>query len=426
MIRMRVVGLACFILAVGSSCEKEPRDKRDGGVFVSREVKWMTGVIDGEPLASTAKSDANLVVDGAFIANGMGADGPTLVALGVKTGARRWTWSNIFGDPALTSIRVAHSLVQDGQLLYTVGGRKYCINTGSGETIWRSWDSTGVALQGNDAFQLGDYYYQEGCSQQIDEVCAMTVHRGTFDGPELEEVIVTPIPLDSIRGNRSVDITSFDLVPGSDRLVAVVYQHIVEGARFDNEFISYLGLYDLEAATWVYSGVQLHERQGNGVALAPLQITEDFVYIAVAETIMCYEITTGAEIWRRRLPREIWTSGFVISEGVCAINCENKTMYGLDALTGRQLWTVPTAQLCSPLEGRVINGVVYFVCTSDHSVFGVDLREGRLVWKLDEEEMFRGKRGFQVSVSAMQPTADLPGLVFLRAGDQALCVEAHR
>lgn len=272
-----------------------------------------------------------------------------------------------------------------------------------------------------------DVWYGAATISVSGGIKASTLHRGTFDGPEVEEVVVPPIPLDSAQNGRSVDVTSYEWVPGAEgRLVAVVYQHAVEGLRYDTEFISYLGVYDLEADAWVYANVALNERKANGVALAPAKAVDDRIYIAVANVIMCHDLATGERLWSRELRGEIWTSGFAVSEGVCAVNCEDKVMYGLDAATGRQLWTVPTAQLCSPLEGRVLDGVAYFVCGSDHSLFGVDLRAGELIWKLDAERMVRGAGGFAPYVSAAPGEGGEPGRLFVRAAGDVHCVEAHR
>lgn len=428
---IRQLGAVLLTLLALTACDKEAKNAERGGAFVSREIVWSSAYIDGDGPINSGMSNGNLVVGDRVLANGGSPAGAQLMAFNVDNGHRLWTWSDLYPGPDGTTefigIHLDEFPVRDSRLVYTYGSKQYAIDLTTGETLWKVNLGAYPSFGGSEILQHGDHWYKEACSASITELCAATLHRGAFDKAIAEEVVVTPIPLDSSRNGRSVDITSYEWLPGSEgRLVAIVYQHAVEGIRYDDEFVSYLGLYDLDAAQWVYSGVKLHEVQANGVALAPAKAVGDRIYISIAETMMCYDIPSGEKIWSRKLPREIWTSGFAIDDSVCAVNCEDKVMYGLDADTGAELWTVETAQRCSPLRGRVLEGVAYFVCGSDHSLFGVDLREGKLIWKLDAEEMIKGAGGFAKHVSAAQGHDGEPGKLFVRAAGEVHCIEAHR
>jgi len=74
----------------------------------------------------------------------------------------------------------------------------------------------------------------------------------------------------------------------------------------------------------------------------------------------------------------------------------------------------------------VVNGVVYFVGGSDKSLFAVDLREGKIIWKLDAERMVDDVSFFKKMLYVQQPTETEPGKIIAQAGSTAMCIDAHR
>ena len=207
--------------------------------------------------------------------------------------------------------------------------------------------------------------------------------------------------------------------------MAILYQNYSEESG-RAEFHTFLGLYDLNADTWIYNEGPVNTLESGGVALYPAKLVDDRIYCAAGSTIACFEVATGSLIWKRELPGEIWSSGFTISDGICAVNCEDYNMYGLDENTGTTKWSFRTTQHCTPLEGRVVNGVVYFVGGSDKSLFAVDLREGKIIWKLDAERMVDDVSFFKKMLYVQQPTETEPGKIIAQAGSTAMCIDAHR
>ncbi len=416
--------LICFV-----HCTKDPLQVRDDGVFLSREIVWSAETQDGTGFLPSDIPGANWIHNNIAFIVGTDNTVPTskLLAIDISTGDRLWEWNDYFGDKGSVSVDANHFAVYDNRLAYLIGSRHHIIDINNGSTIWR--DSSHLSIQRNDLESHDDKWFGQALTY-TNNVTMEYIGQGSFTSPGVDTLIRPPHSLaNSSQGSRN--ISSFEFVPGSGQTqMAVLYQNytLEGGPRGQGKYVTYLGLYDLTRKEWIYKGVQISPDERSEVALYPAKAVGDYIYCAVGEFIGCYEIATGDKIWQRELPGEIWVSGFTIWENVCAVNCEDRNLYGLDAMTGNTLYEVPTAQLSSSLEGRVVNGVVYFVGGSDKSLFAIDLRPNtpKLLWKLDAERMSVEGTRFRKWLYVRQPRGDEPGKIMTQIGTKAICIDAHR
>ncbi len=80
-----------------------------------------------------------------------------------------------------------------------------------------------------------------------------------------------------------------------------------------------------------------------------------------ANILIAHNTATGAVLWRKEMPGNVWTSR--IHGGVVVVPVDNCNTMVLDATTGRQLHTLPSAGekvygIC--VFDGLINGVIWF------------------------------------------------------------------
>lgn len=410
------------------SCHKD-EVTNDAGVFLSREVLWRYDRIHGGRPTAIGNIDANLVFGDLVVVAGAD-DTPTskLIALDAYSGAARWTWSDLQGSRDTEGVGIISYARSGDTIVYTAGSRIYAIDITSGETVWRERDLA-VPFSPNDMQGANGHFYGMACSPQLPTRCVETVHRGDFArAGGVEEVIVPAHPIDSFVAGYSTDVTTFEILPPPhDHKAIVVYHQGVAGDRYAVEFAAYFGLYDLRAGAWDYANVRLGTKTDPVSSVGtPARYADGDIFISVREDLFCYEALTGEMKWAYELPSEVFTSGITIAEGLCLANCEDRRLYGLDAATGQRLWDVESAQIGSPIHERVLDGVVYWVGGSDKSLFAADIRTGELVWKLDAERMIKGAPYFNVFLAAVPGRGGEPGRIIAHAGEEVICLEAHR
>ena len=197
-----------------------------------------------------------------------------------------------------------------------------------------------------------------------------------------------------------------------------------EHERLRNQ--SLLGLYNVTEDDWVYDSAVLNDvpSETEGVMLHPPQRHGDYVLASVGQTMHVRDLHTGERVWSRRLPGEIWISGFTLVDGVVVVNCENSRAYGFDLETGAQLWETEGAQLATPLRDNTLNGIVYFV---GGYVYAIEAATGELVWRLDANLAPNPADFYTSELSVAPPTEPgEKGRVIVKTGKTVYCYEAYR
>ncbi|MDR0295590.1 MAG: PQQ-like beta-propeller repeat protein [Prevotellaceae bacterium] len=102
-------------------------------------------------------------------------------------------------------------------------------------------------------------------------------------------------------------------------------------------------------------------------------------------------------------------------------------MYALNAETGAQLWSVPTAGTGSRMS--YLNGVVYMVGGSGGGrLFAIEASTGKMLWKIDAGLLGEGSGArFRTNAVYVLPAKDKqPAKVIALSNMYAYCFEAER
>jgi eukaryotic-like serine/threonine-protein kinase len=108
-------------------------------------------------------------------------------------------------------------------------------------------------------------------------------------------------------------------------------------------------------------------------------VAGDKIFVATESGVEARTTNDGRSLWRQRFDRYLPSSLLV---------CQNKllvaeqTVYADDMNTGKRLWTfTPSAD--TSLGDPACDEKSFFVGTSDHRVYALDLSSGALRWKID-------------------------------------------
>jgi outer membrane protein assembly factor BamB len=224
-------------------------------------------------------------------------------------------------------------------------------------------------------------------------------------------------------GNRIGDVTASLYFEMNDNpYLAVIWQEPVD---FWNSQ-TYLGLYDCLSNTWVYEKQIMNIPDRNGVLLAPAKIYNEKIYANIGYSIVCHELSTGNQLWKKDFLNDFMFSGFIIEDGKLIANNEDLFAICLDPDTGRQIWKVNTAGTGSMLS--YLNGIVYFVGGSVRRLFAIDASTGKIVWKIDPSLLGEGSgAGFRTNAVYVIPAKDgKPAKVIALSDLNAYCFEAYK
>ena len=186
-----------------------------------------------------------------------------------------------------------------------------------------------------------------------------------------------------------------------------------------------VGLYDYENRSWVYNR-KLVAPPSQYNAGTFIHTEDDRMYISAGNRIACHSLATGDQIWEYLFPRDFMFSGFIVEEGVVVANCEDSKLYGLDSRTGKLKWTGKGAGTSSRLEGRYLNGIVYFSGGSTSRIHAVDIHTGRTVWMLDPALIDKTVDDWKRDIYVVPPKNGGKGHVIACTHLHAYCFEAYQ
>ena len=185
------------------------------------------------------------------------------------------------------------------------------------------------------------------------------------------------------------------------------------------------GLYNTNTEEWVYERKQLVEPHWNaGVQNTPI-IYNERVYAAAGNSIVCHDVMTGDQLWRRNFEQDFLFSGFIIEDGMLLANCEDTYTYRLNPHTGATIWRTKGAGTCSRMS--YLNGVVYFVGGSTGFLHALDAETGRVLWRMDARRLGEPTGNFTTNaVYCIPGEGGGRGRVVALTGRYAYCFEAAR
>ena len=147
---------------------------------------------------------------------------------------------------------------------------------------------------------------------------------------------------------------------------------------------TYMGLYNYSKQELIYDSKPLAlgiDSYGSGVPI----IYQYRVYYAPGRNIVCLDLYSGEEMWRKTFEEGFTFSGFILVEDKVIANNEDTYLYALDPRTGKELWKEKSSGTSSPMS--YLNGVIYFVGGGDGLFHAVEVETGKHLWRLQSPDL---------------------------------------
>jgi len=402
------------------SCEKDRKVKYqldNTGVVIAAPYLWKTSLHQKEPASNSFLKYPIIYNDNILVPTTKGEDSRLLSLINTIDGSVLWRWNDLFRESEYIDIDYYHQY--SNLVTYQYGGRSYCINMDNGETYWK--------LRRNGSFDIritswGQYYFSQLVVMNEGKTGynAESTYKGDILTGEISEFVTPNYTLRGIDCIRRIVFAN--PVPNQENLLLVSYYE----APPDWIMQSYFGLYDTVSGVWLWERIETTPpQQSNNVWHQP-QIVNNKIYAAVCCSIVCHDLSTGKQLWKRNFSNDFMFSGFIIEDGRLIANNEDCFTVCLNLENGSEQWRVKTAGTSGKMS--YLNGIVYFVGGSVPRLFGIEASTGKIVWKIDAGLLDEGRGGkFRTNAVYVFPAkGNQPAKVIALSNMYAYCFEAYR
>jgi len=394
----------------------------NNGIVISQSYLWKSSLHEDNIFHSNGYVEFPVIYDENILIPTTDSNGNQYLSLiSTTNGEIEWKWNDILEETFSNDLELYGLFKQDNLLTWQKGSRSYCINLKDGSTQWKLKREFSFHSK---LFGKNNTYYCLGNPEKYPGYDILLGYKGDIRTGEIEEFLEPDFSFEFSIDIRCCDVT--EIVPyeidGINHLV-VVYQELTSNSIWN--FQSFLGLYNEERNEWVYDRKIMNEPNLNGVSLAPPVIYNNKFYANIGHELVCHDIITGEQVWKRQFEQDFMFSGFIIEEDKIIANNENKTLYCLDPETGHSIWEGEGAGTSSRMS--YLNGIVYFVGGSDGKLHAVDIETGQTVWRLDAKKLEGSEALFKTNAVYVIPGENSEkGKVIALTHMYAYCFEAYR
>ena len=372
-----IIAILVFFIFM-ASCHKDDdanRQTDENGVITSLPYKWKKSLHNQNSVSNGYISDAVYYNGNIAIPTTNGENNRFLTMINPNNGETIWEWNDNY-LPYSNQIIIFEKYQNNGLLTYQTGDRSYCINLDNGTTQWKfrresSFDVRLYPSYNGDFFNSSSFVNNEGYNEQI--MTKVEINTGNLT----TEVIRANYSGDYINSSNFIGgVTNVTKLANNSNLYAVTYfEHSPTWV-----VNSYLGLYNYETDAWVYERKLMAPPTTNSSAYEP-KIYNNKLYAWVGKNIVCQNLDTGEQIWRKPFPQDFLFSGFIIEDDKIIANNEDTFTYCLNPENGNIIWKTES----SGTSGRMsyLNGIVYFVGGSTGKLHAIDVSTGEHVWKIN-------------------------------------------
>jgi len=340
------------------------------GVVIATPYLWRAILHQKEPVSNGVIKFPILYHDNVLVPATNGVEGCLLSLINTKDGSVLWHWSDLFYD---TEFNDVYFFIQNKNLFtYQNGSRSYCINMDNGLTHWKNMRDRIFDIRldsfGQSYFTYASITNNDGYDEQI-------AFKGDIQSGEITEYLTANFTYEHHDCVRAV--CSVVQVPDRENLVVVYYAENLP----DWITQSYFGLYNTESKEWVWDKIAIAPPQIGNVLYYQPQIVNNKIYAEIGCSIVCHDLESGKQLWKRDFTNDFTFSGFIIEDGRLIGNNEDCFTVCLDPETGREHWRTSTAGTCGSMS--YLNGIVYFAGGSDRKLFAIEARTGKIVWRIN-------------------------------------------
>lgn len=409
------------IVFITSSCEKQdevPVSKDSEGVITSMPYQWKTSLsTQGNLIRSFLQIDISY--DGNVLLASQDGEVSKMAMLSPATGEVLWEWSDLFED--YQHFNIVSQYQHNQYLAFQESDRFYTLDLGSGTTVqkerrdYRALNMTGI---GNTYFTTGNFLLNNNNNQ------VGNVYTGTVDQPNDALLISPSYSLEYVDGNNIIGFIG-SAVPFVDASGDILITYDYADAQPGWLGNMYTGLYNYTQQEHVYDKEPL-ALQVNTYASNPAVIYGGKAYYSSAKSVICIDVYTGKQRWKRDFPNAFIFSGYIIADGTLLANSEDTYLYALDPDTGQQLWKEKSSGTSSKMSH--LNGVVYFTGGGDGLLHAVDIATGKHLWRIHSPDLeVNSGAWFKPRVSVLPPEKEgEKGKVIVGSYLSAFCYEAAR
>jgi outer membrane protein assembly factor BamB len=138
-------------------------------------------------------------------------------------------------------------------------------------------------------------------------------------------------------------------------------------------------LYNLTKKRIVHITSLLPPETGNSPYGIPV-IDNNKVYFSVGNYVICCNIQDGKQLWKRKFQSGFLTSEIAMMDNLLIANTDDSGIYALNPLTGEIIWQNENGGASSTLF--YMDGVIYFTGGGNGLLYAIDVKSGRLLWKI--------------------------------------------
>ncbi|MFZ4542719.1 MAG: PQQ-binding-like beta-propeller repeat protein [Saprospiraceae bacterium] len=300
----------------------------------------------------------------------------SLKMIDLNTKETRWVWN----DNTELAFAIKHMYLYSNFLVVLLRKDVYCIDLNTGKT--------------NYSFNKS-FYFENWVSG-----IGSTFFCSTFDES-------TGYQADLFKGNTSTGDFDKYLTPNYEKefpaknpLGRVIYK--ITATAYENDtllFLPYIepnppyyvfpkmGLFNMSKNKWLYQNIKVVDPAENYQTMPNgAKIIGDKVYLACGHNLVCYELLTGKEIWRRNdflheFPFAFF--GYEIYGNKLIAHTQGGRTYAIDVNTGQNIWKLENIGDPNSFMHQH-NGVLYYIAGG--RLLCVDIENGQILGSLSSPD----------------------------------------
>ncbi|MCL2073749.1 MAG: PQQ-like beta-propeller repeat protein [Marinilabiliaceae bacterium] len=390
----------------------------DMGVVIATPFLWKTSLHEKEPVSNGFVFPPVYYMGNVLISTTNGDKNVNKFTLiDTDIGKTIWSWDDQF-EPKFSDLYIRFYHQYNNILTFQWGSWSYGINLDNGTSKWREKRDRSFDVR---IGSFDKYFFSYAEVINSDGYNEFIAFKGDMQTGVLSEFLKANLAFehpDCVRG-----IYHVTQVPNQKNLLVVTYCENLP----DWVTQPYFGLYDTETYEWIWDKILiLPPKPSNGLYYEPI-IVNNKIYGAISTSIVCHDLETGKQLWKREFNGNFESAGIILEEGKVIANCEDTYAYALEAETGNILWSVKTAGTCSRMS--YLNGVVYMVGGSGGGrLFAIEASTGKMLWRIDAGLLGEGEGArFRTNAVYVLPAKDdQPAKVIALSDMYAYCFEAER
>jgi outer membrane protein assembly factor BamB len=329
-----------------------------------------------------------------------------------KTGQTIWSWKDVFPSRNSQILSIGASIhVFENNLIIKDAGNTYHIDLETGKTLWKTQTLHNDGFSGLGTTGIGNLYFFPGTSGYL---ATLSVGDSKL---QKESIFYSVSPRTLDENVNAPLVTAFVDKSSQNTLIIIPYTRLNNTTNLVSwHYVVYNFTKKIEDLSITLKLDTIKNRFG-GFYGTPI-IYNNRVFFAVGSSILCCDLASGTQLWRKDFPADFLFSGITLAEDKIIGNCENEIMYALNPESGDILWQEPSSGTSS--TPFFMNGVIYLAGGGDGIFHAIDATTGKHIWRIASPENSGNGRFFFDYVTG----AD--GKVFVSSRTTMYCYKAAR